>query len=536
MSQIALVFYCLLIVCLFIYAAQYWILIYLCPNGNSRNSNTDTLSADSKSDLEIKLPKITVQIPVFNERYMVARIINAVAKLDYPADRLQIQVLDDSTDDTPDIAFKEVEKVRAKGINIDLIHRNNRNGFKAGALAEGLKSAQGEFIAIFDADFVPRPNFLQKIIVEHRGFENPKIGFIQTRWVYLNRNHSFLTKAEGLIMDIHFYIDQPARYHAGLPFHFNGSGGIWRKTCIEDAGGWHFDTLCEDLDLSYRAKMKGWSGVYLTEEEAPNDLPTTLMAFKQQQKRWARGSAQCLRKLAPKILSSNFTAVQKLASLVHISGYFLNTLIFLFIIIWPFTVLHGEFFKDIPLWIHFLGLFSFAFIFAMYIANKKNGYNNKYFLRNILGAVLIGIGISVNNMMAFLSGFFSKKVGTFERTPKVKTLSDSSIPIIHSELKKMDVDSGKVFKQEKSSGYYLSLDRTIGIEIAVGVFSLTMMFLIIENDHFILSIPMLIYGVTFLLVGLMQVLDVNRSRNQSEKTEPVISDSITTNDATSPAE
>ncbi|MCH8208074.1 MAG: glycosyltransferase [Nitrospinae bacterium] len=448
------------------------------------------------------MPKVTVQIPVFNERFMVNRIIHAVAKFEYPQELLQIQVLDDSTDDTPKIAREAVEKFRAKGVNIVLIHRAHRTGYKAGALAEGLKKATGEFIAIFDADFVPHSNFLQRIFVEHKAFDDPQIGFVQTRWTYLNRNQNLLTRSLGIIMNVHFFIDQPARYHANLPFHFNGSGGIWRARCIEDAGGWHFDTLTEDLDLSYRARLKGWRGIYLLEEEAPNDLPADILAFKQQQKRWARGIAQCFRKLLLTILVSKFSPLQKLSSIFHISGYFLCPCLVIFIVLWPIIVLKEGLISQVPLWLHFLGPLGIAYVLAMYLASIKQKEDRKRFFLDILFTALIGVGISLNNAVAVGMGLFRKQTGVFERTPK--GLSDqkgteSEFPII---------------SLNRRSVYKLQPDWTMWGELLMACYSFTMWIWLFRKGEWLLGFPMALYGICFACISLMQLRDVLRSRNE----------------------
>ncbi len=253
----------------------------------NRNDTKPKKGVDSRADRT--LPKVTIQIPIFNERCVVERVIDAASALEYPHDLLQIQILDDSTDETHSIALRSAKALQSRGIDIEVIHRAERTGYKAGALAHGLETASGDFIAVFDADFVPPPHFLRRLIVERNDFEDPSIGFVQTRWGYLNREEGILTRAQALLLDKHFFVEQPARCHSGLLFNFNGSGGIWRKSCIIDAGGWQHDTLTEDLDLSYRAELKGWRGLYLDSEMSPSELPADMSAFKKQQRRWATG-------------------------------------------------------------------------------------------------------------------------------------------------------------------------------------------------------------------------------------------------------
>jgi cellulose synthase/poly-beta-1,6-N-acetylglucosamine synthase-like glycosyltransferase len=241
-------------------------------------------------------PFVTVQLPVYNELHVVKRLIDAVACLDYPRDRLQIQVLDDSTDETTRLARARVAHHQAHGLDIELLHRQDRQGFKAGALACGLETARGEFVAIFDADFVPQPSFLKRT-VPHLVWD-PHLGFVQARWGYLNVDYSTLTRAQTLALDGHFVVEHLGRNRSGLLMNFNGTAGVWRRDAIEAAGGWRSDTLTEDVDLSMRAQLVGWQALYLPEVEAPAELPPQMAAFKRQQARWATGAAQCLVKLA----------------------------------------------------------------------------------------------------------------------------------------------------------------------------------------------------------------------------------------------
>ena len=249
-----------------------------------------------------QLPRVTIQLPLYNERYVLERLIDETVKIEYPRELLQIQVLDDSTDDTHAFAEALCEKYRNIGHSIDYLHRTNREGFKAGALQEGMKTATGEFIAVFDADFIPPPDFLMKTI---HHFASPKVGVVQTRWSYLNQDFNFLTEVEAVLLDGHFILEHGARSRAGYFFNFNGTAGILRREMIDDAGGWQHDTLTEDSDLSYRAQLKGWKFVYLPGLECPSELPVEIHGFQIQQFRWAKGLTQCARKLLPGILRSD---------------------------------------------------------------------------------------------------------------------------------------------------------------------------------------------------------------------------------------
>jgi cellulose synthase/poly-beta-1,6-N-acetylglucosamine synthase-like glycosyltransferase len=297
------------------YALNSWILTFLFLRHRQ----------DSEPRPELQhFPRVTVQLPIFNESLVVERLIDSVVQLAWPRDRLQIQVLDDSTDETTAIAQARVDALRAQGVDIELVHRTDRAGFKAGALKEGLKSATGEFIAIFDADFVPDPDWLRKTIPHFSS--RPRLGMIQTRWAHLNRDYSLLTHAQAIALDGHFVVEQAARHRSGLLMNFNGTAGVWRKSCIADAGGWHGDTISEDLDLSYRAQLRGWECLYLPDVAAPAEIPPQLAAFKRQQFRWAKGSIQCLKKLVRPVTVARLPFIVRWQALVHLSTYLIHPL------------------------------------------------------------------------------------------------------------------------------------------------------------------------------------------------------------------
>ena len=263
-----------------------------------------------------QLPPITIQLPLYNERYVVERLIDEVTKVEYPKELLQIQVLDDSTDDTHPFAQALVERYRALGFPIEYHHRANRHGFKAGALQAGLETATGELVAIFDADFIPPTDFLTRTV---HFFADPKVGMVQTRWSYLNRDYNFLTEIEAMLLDGHFILEHGARSTSGLFFNFNGTAGILRKKAIEDAGGWQHDTLTEDSDLSYRAQLAGWRFVYLPGLDCPSELPVEMHGFQIQQSRWAKGLTQVAKKLLPTILKADLPKRVKLEAIMHLT-------------------------------------------------------------------------------------------------------------------------------------------------------------------------------------------------------------------------
>ena len=384
---------------------------------NRQNKNSEDVAHRDSTRLVSALPTVTVQLPLYNERYVAERIIQACAALDYPKDKLQIQVLDDSTDDTTLIAQLAIEEASANGLAIELLHRDNRHGYKAGALAEGMRQTQSEFIAILDADFVPQPSFLRTLLAERRVFDDPCIGFVQTRWGYLNRDENPATRAQAMMLDLHFCIEQPARNRSGLLMAFNGSGGIWRRACIQDAGGWQADTLTEDLDLSYRAQLRGWQGLFLADEAVPGELPHDVLAYKQQQARWARGTVQCLRKLMPRMVTSTLPLRQKLFAWLHMSGYIIHPLMLVMMLTTPlllFTSAH------LPPWLGWMSGLSLAPIGSMLVAQALHRRPWHHVLRDLPATLMLGIGVAFSNTASMVVGLFKHSSGEFVRTPKNK--------------------------------------------------------------------------------------------------------------------
>ncbi len=363
------------------------------------------------------LPRVTVQIPVYNEMYVVKRVIDAVCAFDYPRDRLDIQVLDDSTDETQPIAMDAVEHWRSLGLDIIYIHRDDRTGFKAGALESGLKTAKGEFVAIFDADFVPEPDFLMKGI---HHFTDPSVGMVQGRWEHINRDYSFLTRTQAIFLDGHFMMESFTRFLSGRFFNFNGTAGILRIKAIQDAGGWEHDTLTEDLDLSYRAQMKGWKFIFLPDLAVPAELPVEMNSFKSQQCRWAKGAMQTCKKSLPGILRGNFGAAEKLEAWYHLTGSICYPLmVVLALILFPALIIRFNqgWFElltiDLPLFI-----LSFSSVTAFYITSQRALH--KDWLKRIIylpGVMAVGIGMTISGTKAVLEGALGIK-SPFVRTPK----------------------------------------------------------------------------------------------------------------------
>ena len=363
------------------------------------------------------LPRITLQLPVYNEMYVVKRLISASCDIDYPKGLLDIQVLDDSIDETVDVARECVNDFKKQGFDIRYIHRNNRMGFKAGALAEGLKTAKGEYIAVFDADFVPQRDIFQKTI---HFFSDKSIGMVQTRWGYLNSEYSLLTKIQAILLDGHLVIEQTARNWSGRFFNFNGTAGIWRKEAIETAGGWQNDTLTEDLDLSYRAQLKGWKFVFLKDEVSPSELPVEINGFKTQQHRWAKGSIQTAKKLLPEILKSNLPLKIKIEAFFQLTNnvsYLL--MLMLSILMYPSMVarINMGWFQLLVTDVPFL-LVATVGISFFYMCSQKEAYKDwKSRIIYLPLLMSLGIGLSVNNSKAVLEAFFNRKT-PFKRTPK----------------------------------------------------------------------------------------------------------------------
>lgn len=357
-------------------------------------------------------PPVTVQLPIYNERHVVERLIDAVTRLDYPRDRFQIQVLDDSSDETTALAQARVDYYRQQGFDIALIHRADRTGFKAGALQQGLETAKGEFIAIFDADFVPNPDFLQRIIPHFQG--RPRLGLIQARWGHINADYSHLTRAQALALDGHFVVEQTARQRSGLFMNFNGASGVWRKSCIEEAGGWQGDTLSEDLDLSYRAQLAGWEFLYLPDVVSPAEIPPQINAFKRQQFRWAKGSIQCLLKHWRTLARARQPASVRLQGLIHLSNYLIHPLMLLLLLL-TLPLQFGQDAMGLPLLYLGLGSLGPPLFFALSQWDIYTDWHRRLAYFPFL--VLLGTGIALNNALA-VGEALTRRPNLFQRTPK----------------------------------------------------------------------------------------------------------------------
>lgn len=356
-------------------------------------------------------PYVTVQLPIYNELHIIERLLAAAAELDYPRDRLEIQVLDDSTDATRWVAARTVARLRRQGVNVLHVTRPDRAGFKAGALAAGLAKAKGELIAIFDADFLPPTDFLRQVVPH---FADPAVGCIQTRWGHLNRDYSLFTRAQALGVDGHFVVEQTARSRAGLFINFNGTAGVWRRTCIEDAGGWQGDTLTEDLDLSYRAQLRGWRIGYLPDVIVPAELPAQISAFKRQQARWAQGSIQTALKLLGPLLRSDQPWDVKLEGVVHLTSYLVHPLMLLAVLLTLPMSLSCSWVLSAAPWLTVAAVGP-PLMYA--VAQVANGAHWRYRLRALPLLVLLGMGLALSNTWAVLKAVLGLRQG-FQRTPK----------------------------------------------------------------------------------------------------------------------
>ena len=433
-------------------------------------------------------PQVTVQLPIYNEKYVIERLVEAIAAFDYPRELLDIQVLDDSTDETQEVAANCVERYRQLGVPISHIHRDNREGFKAGALQEGLKSARGEFVAIFDADFIPPADFLRRTVPY---FIDQKLAMVQTRWSYVNRHYSALTEVEAILLDGHFVIEHSSRFRTGLFFNFNGTAGIWRRIAIEDAGGWQHDTLTEDTDLSYRAQLCGWHFTYLPEIDCPSELPVEMSAFKSQQARWAKGLMQTAKKILPRVLRSEMPTAVKAEAVFHLTANISYPLmVFMSIILLPAMIV--RFYQgwvqvliiDLPLF-----LASTCSISSFYLAAERALYP-KTWKRTFLYlpfVMAVGIGLSVRNALAVIEAIAGVK-SEFVRTPKYRV--EGGAQGAGAWAKK---------KYHKSAGWLPFAEVGLGLYFAGAVFYA------LQNENYATVPFLLLFVWGYLYTGLMSL-------------------------------
>ncbi len=481
------IIYLLVVAALFVYGLNFFHL--------SWRAHVDRRALNESTPAPMdQLPHVTVQLPIFNERYVAQRLIESAAKLDYPKDLLEIHVLDDSTDDTRQIAADIVEQLRSEGVDIKHLHRKNRHGFKAGALADGLKVSRGEFILIFDADFIPAPDFLKRALSY---FDNERVAFVQARWGHLNRDYSLLTFLQSLAIDAHFAVEQLARSRIGYWFNFNGTAGIWRKSAIEDAGGWTAETLTEDLDLSYRAFLRGWQARYAGEIVAPAELPVSMSAYRRQQHRWARGSLECAIRFVPLVWRADAPLAKRIEAVLHLTGYVVHLLLFALSLLYPLVLLLS---MQYPTLISLFGiavLFNFtALAPTTFFIVAQNALGKKWIraIPAILFTSILGAGMMLNTVRAALQIGFGKK-GSFERTPKYGITRRG--------------------QQWDATKYRVRIDSIVIFELLMAFANLYTVILAFQSGNYFISF----YAALFAL-GLLFVSGFTIAQSVSTRTQP----------------
>ncbi|MBE0689734.1 MAG: glycosyltransferase family 2 protein [Anaerolineae bacterium] len=432
-------------------------------------------------------PQVAVQLPVFNERYVVERLLDAVAAMDYPRDRLSIQILDDSIDTTVEVIARKVAELRARGVQITHVRREQRDGYKAGALAYGLTLLDVDFVAVLDADFMPTPDFLKNTIPHL--VHNPRLALVQGRWGHLNPFDNLLTRGQTLALDGHFIVEQTARNRAGFLMNFNGSAGVWRVKAIQDVGGWQSTTLTEDLDLSYRAQLGGWDCLYLPNVVVPAELPPQIAAYKQQQSRWAKGGSQCLRRLFIPVWSSKrLSFLQKLMATMHLAQYMVHPLIVLLVVLTPILILNNQ------LQLLNLGILGLAglgppLVFVISQYDLYRDWRKRLLAFPIL--LVLGTGMSYSNAVAAIEGLVSRRV-EFHRTPK--------------------------FAQHwQQNEYALSLNATAYVEAFLSLYALWGTWIALHKLPAVVPY-LLLYGLAFGMVSLWGILDQFAMRKAARHT------------------
>lgn len=445
-------------------------------------------------------PVVTVQLPIYNERFVVKRLLRAVAGLDYPLQKLQIQVLDDSDDATSEIIAEQVSYFKAQGINIAHIQRPARDGYKSGALAWGLNTAIGEYIAIFDADFVPAPDTLRRMVPHLCA--HPDIGCVQARWGHINPDSSWLTRAQSAGIDGHFVVEQTARSSSDLMLNFNGTAGVWRRVCLDDSAGWSSDTLTEDLDLSYRAQLRGWRIRYLPNVMVPGELPVTIDAYKRQQFRWAKGSIQTARKMLPRVWRSRLNLKAKIGATLHLTNYFVHPLIFLNLILaLPISYSQSPLVKIVP----FIAVAGLGTGFMYWIAMQDDAKNLPQRISHMIALLILGLGLSLNNTRAVIEALLGVK-SAFLRTPKYNLQQNA--------------------KRVPGNAYMLPSDPILWIETVLSLYGLSIALYLIIGGIWRIGIWILVYGLGFTYIaglGYIILLQAYReSKKQSQHTPPIL--------------
>lgn len=475
------------------YNCYYYLWLFL-KNKDKHALRNNQFIADFYQQFDTRsFPIITTQLPIFNEKYVVHRLIDAVCQIDYPKDKHEIQILDDSDDETADIIREIVESYKKKGFDIVQIRRSNRIDFKAGALSEGTNLSKGEYLAIFDSDFVPPRDFLKKTLPFM--ISNKKIGLVQTRWGHLNSNQSLLTMCQSVGIDGHFIIEQSARCWGDLFLNFNGTAGVWRKKTIQNAGGWQGDTLTEDMDLSYRAQLKGWNTQFLYDVICKAELPQDMNSFKSQQYRWAKGSIQTAVKLLPTIFKSQFSFKKKLQSALHLTHYGIHPcMVIMSLTALPILCLSPKSILSIVFNI-FILIILFGSLLApssMYIISQRSTYRNwKRRIAIIPVLVSVGVGLAINNTIAVLSALFGHK-GQFIRTPKTGHSS------YHPQQKNLVIPKNK-------KTYKVKFKKIFLLELSLSFYCFFSFFIYIQAEKFFIGPFLLIYALGFLTASVLSI-------------------------------
>lgn len=450
MEKIVLLVYFVSLCVLFAFGIHGLVLLYFYKKTSKKKAITPAMPDE--------MPMVTIQLPLFNEYYVVERLIRSVCAIKYPKDKLEIQVLDDSTDDSVALSQAMVKEYADKGFDIKYIHRTDRTGYKAGALKNGLITAKGEFVAIFDADFVPNEDFLLKTVPH---FANPKLGLVQTRWEHLNEDHSFITKAQALALDSHFVLEQQSRNKAGFFIGFNGTAGIWRKETIFDAGNWHADTLAEDLDLSYRAQLKGWKFLYLNDVTSPAELPTDINALKTQQFRWTKGYVETALKVLPSVMKAKLSWKVKAECFIHLTANFVFPFIILVAMLNLPILLIKNYFSGYDTFYSMMSIFVLASVASfLFYTYAQKAIHLDWRKRLLMFPLFMAgsMGLAINNSKAVFEAVMRKKTG-FVRTAKAGDVPNSDLKKKYAQKKKV---SPVIFVELLFAAYFL---LAIGVSV-----------------------------------------------------------------------
>ncbi len=488
--DLVLACYAAVFIILTFFAAHAWIMLI--------NYIRSRRNRESESPIVDDPPLVCIQLPMYNEKYVVERLLAQVTRIEWPRDKLEIQVLDDSTDETTEICKRLVSFYHEQGFRMKLMHRTDRTGYKGGALTAGLAKTRAQYVAVFDADFLPPQDFLRRVIPY---FQDPKVAVVQTRWEHVNFNFSVLTRVQAVLLDQHFAIEQSLRNRFGYFMTFNGTAGVWRKAAIEDAGGWDGNCLAEDVDLSFRAQLAGWKFKYINDIKSPSELPIDVIGFKSQQFRWAKGTIQAGRKLLPAILSSKLNIVQKFEAIIHLTAHLVYPLLFLLALLTLPMLLVRTSPVDYRSFFVFMSVLSVGGIpyFILYFLSQKSSYTDWKSRIWAIPFVVAGVmALSVNNSIAVLEGFMGK-VSEFVRTPKYNIKDRKT--------------------KTRVSGYKSKLKPSTFVELALGIYlSGTAAYALLSDPPQLTILPfILLYASGFLYFGFSSIADAVKKEAVKER-------------------